>query len=79
MKRTGGGPSSGYVSTGFFGGKDLCSLFCEAVAEVRPSGLALGRVLLLWVTKTVGERRAVFLYCAIAIGCVVVPDRSPLN
>ena len=50
MKRTGGGPSSGYVSTGFFG------------------GLALGRMILLWVTKKVGQRRVVFLYSAIAIG-----------
>ncbi|KAG8824130.1 hypothetical protein FRC18_010586 [Serendipita sp. 400] len=44
-----GGPSSGYVSTGFFG------------------GLTLGRVALLWVNKTIGERRVIFIYTLIGI------------
>ncbi|KAH9478786.1 hypothetical protein JR316_0009247 [Psilocybe cubensis] len=42
----GGGPSSGYISSGFFGGK----------------------VILLWVNKTVGERRVMYLYSAICLG-----------
>ncbi|KAF9553571.1 MFS general substrate transporter [Agrocybe pediades] len=46
----GGGPSSGYISSGFFG------------------GLTVGRVILLWVNKTIGERRVMFLYAAIAFG-----------
>ncbi|KAF9475148.1 MFS general substrate transporter [Pholiota conissans] len=44
-----GGPSSGYVSSGFFG------------------GLTLGRVLLLWVNKKVGERLVLFIYATLAI------------
>ncbi|KAM6503464.1 MFS general substrate transporter [Amanita muscaria] len=31
-------------------------------------GLTLGRVVLLWVNKKVGERRVIFIYAAIAIG-----------
>ncbi|KAF8234579.1 MFS general substrate transporter [Tricholoma matsutake] len=50
----GGGPSSGYVSTGFF------------------SGLMFGRVALLWVNKTVGERRVLFIYALLAIGLELV-------
>lgn len=44
-----GGPFSGYISSGYWG------------------GIALGRVGLLWVNKLVGERRAIFLYCALTI------------
>ncbi|KAL0574334.1 hypothetical protein V5O48_007616 [Marasmius crinis-equi] len=49
-----GGPSSGYVSSGFFG------------------GLALGRVVLLWINALLGERNAMFLYAAIAISLELV-------
>ncbi|KAF8664605.1 hypothetical protein AX16_000705 [Volvariella volvacea WC 439] len=49
-----GGPSSGYISSGFFG------------------GLMLGRVLLLWVNKKIGERRALFLYSVLAIGYAMI-------
>ncbi|EPS95638.1 hypothetical protein FOMPIDRAFT_1132010 [Fomitopsis schrenkii] len=45
-----GGPSVGYISSGFFG------------------GLMLGRVLLLWVNKLVGERYVIFLYIFLTIG-----------
>ncbi|KAF9051744.1 MFS general substrate transporter [Panaeolus papilionaceus] len=45
-----GGPSSGYISSGFFG------------------GLTIGRVLLLWANKKVGEKRVVFLYALLSIG-----------
>ncbi|CAA7270200.1 unnamed protein product [Cyclocybe aegerita] len=44
-----GGPSSGYIASGFFG------------------GLALGRVILLWVNKKIGERRVLFLYGILSI------------
>jgi fucose permease len=44
-----GGPSAGYISSGFFG------------------GLTVGRVILLWVNKKIGERRVLFLYSALAI------------
>ena len=50
----GGGPSSGYVSTGFFGGKYLPVViplfFC---VELFSLGLTLGRVVLVEVTKKV--------------------------
>ncbi|KIY46714.1 MFS general substrate transporter [Fistulina hepatica ATCC 64428] len=54
IKVRGGGASSGYISSGFFG------------------GLMLGRVALLWVNKTVGERRALFMYSLSAIGLELV-------
>ncbi|PPQ74073.1 hypothetical protein CVT24_012943 [Panaeolus cyanescens] len=45
-----GGPSSGYISSGFFG------------------GLTVGRVLLLWVNKKIGERRVIYIYAVLSIG-----------
>jgi len=45
----GGGPSSGYISSGFWG------------------GIALGRVVLLWVNKKLGHRLAVLVYMLLAI------------
>lgn len=50
IEERGGGPSSGYISSGFFG------------------GLTLGRVILLWVNKAVGERLVVYLYAVLALG-----------
>ncbi|KAF8714701.1 tetracycline resistance protein, partial [Rhizoctonia solani] len=50
----GGGPSSGYISSGFFG------------------GLMLGRVVLLWVNKKIGERRVIYVYCFLCIGLELV-------
>ncbi|KJA21447.1 hypothetical protein HYPSUDRAFT_67788 [Hypholoma sublateritium FD-334 SS-4] len=44
-----GGSSSGFISSGFFG------------------GLCVGRILLLWVNKKVGERLVLFIYAGIAI------------
>ncbi|KIY70510.1 MFS general substrate transporter [Cylindrobasidium torrendii FP15055 ss-10] len=49
INERGGGPSAGYISSGFFG------------------GLTLGRLVLIWVSKKVGEHRVVFLYSFIAI------------
>ena len=51
-----GGPSSGYVSTGFFGGKyRIIPFFCPPCTELLffPLGLTLGRVILVEVTKKV--------------------------
>jgi fucose permease len=45
------GPSSGYVSAGFFG------------------GIMLGRVILLWVTEKIGERRVIYLYSFMILRC----------
>ncbi|KAI0031175.1 MFS general substrate transporter [Vararia minispora EC-137] len=50
----GGGPSAGYISSGFFG------------------GLALGRILLLQVTKKLGNRLAVLLYVLLAISLELI-------
>ena len=52
----GGGPSSGYVSTGFFGGKYLRTIpFVFLVLEhiFLKLGLTLGRVVMVEVTKKV--------------------------
>ena len=50
----GGGPSSGYVSTGFFGGKYLTiPLFLCLLNFFFSLGLTLGRVVLVEVTKKV--------------------------
>ncbi|KAI4517043.1 MFS general substrate transporter [Schizophyllum commune Loenen D] len=55
----GGGSSSGYLSSGFFG------------------GLALGRILLLWVNKWVGEKRVVMVYTLICIALEVTVWKIP--
>lgn len=54
MSERKGGTSSGYISSGFFG------------------GLAVGRILLLWVNKKVGEWRVLFIYASLAIGSVLL-------
>ena len=53
----GGGPSSGYVSTGFFGGEYLqvTSLFSCDERIFLYLGLTLGRVILVEVTKKVNN------------------------
>ena len=52
----GGGPASGYVSTGFFGGKRPVShLFFLAFEHNFSLGLTLGRVILVDVTKKVNS------------------------
>ncbi|KAI0332814.1 MFS general substrate transporter [Cubamyces sp. BRFM 1775] len=40
-------------------------------------GLMLGRVLLLWLNKKIGERRVVFIYCLLVIGLEVTVWRIP--
>jgi hypothetical protein len=49
----GGGPLSGYVSTGFFGGKYLVIPLLSSVKHIFQLGLTLGRVVLVAVTKKV--------------------------
>lgn len=52
----GGGLSSGYVSSGFFGGTIICITGISSHPEYPSlSGLMLGRVLLLWVNEKVGN------------------------
>ncbi|KAH9886433.1 MFS general substrate transporter [Cubamyces lactineus] len=40
-------------------------------------GLMLGRVLLLWLNKKIGERRVVFIYCVLVIGLEATVWRIP--
>ena len=52
----GGGPSSGYISAGFFGGKKLVSPEMNLTHDYLHFsfiGLTVGRVALLWVNKMV--------------------------
>ena len=50
-----GGPSSGYISSGFFGGKQhsQSSDLSTEKYERADAGLVLGRVALLWVNEKV--------------------------
>ena len=50
-----GGPSSGYISTGFFGGKHA-TIDVNAVDPIRTRGLTVGRVAFLWVNNKVFPR-----------------------
>jgi fucose permease len=61
INERGGGPASGYISSGFFG------------------GLMLGRVVLLWINKKIGERSVVFVYAALAITRVSSICCSPIT
>jgi hypothetical protein len=58
---------------------DISHLASLAVSKLSPhpisiksiilrAGLTVGRILLLWVNKRVGERRVMFVYTALAIG-----------
>ncbi len=49
----GGGASSGYISSGFFGGKQI-SVFFESRTD-ESIGLMLGRLVLLWVNQKVSS------------------------
>jgi fucose permease len=49
----GGGPSSGYVSAGFFGGTSFHNNIAPRFAKCRHVGLMIGRVALLWFNKMV--------------------------
>lgn len=50
-----GGPSSGYISTGFFGGKHAIINVNKSNSN-RTRGLTVGRVAFLWVNKKVSLR-----------------------
>jgi len=58
-QKRGGGHSSGYITSGFFG------------------GIALGRILLMWLNRKIGERRVVWLYITLAIGLEVTVWVTP--
>jgi hypothetical protein len=48
-----GGPSSGYISAGFFGGKFLMCCDVQTIGFQPHLGLTAGRVALLWVNAKV--------------------------
>ncbi|KAI5897112.1 MFS general substrate transporter [Schizophyllum commune H4-8] len=54
IDKRGGGPDSGYISSGFF------------------AGMMLGRLVLLWVNKKIGEWPVIFVYGLLAIGLELV-------
>ena len=43
------------------------------------AGLTVGRILLLWVNKKVGERRVMFMYAALAIGYDLIVCHHPCS
>ncbi|KAL1760221.1 major facilitator superfamily domain-containing protein [Schizophyllum commune] len=54
IDKRGGGPDSGYISSGFF------------------AGMMLGRLVLLWVNKKIGEWPVIFIYGLLAIGLELI-------
>lgn len=63
-----GGPNSGYISSGFFGGKHTVLTLQLRMSYQPPSGLTAGRVCLIWLNEMVGAKRIILIYGAIAIG-----------
>lgn len=49
----GGGPSSGYISAGFFGGMFSDYRNMHSFIQTSRSGMTIGRVALLWVNHKV--------------------------
>ncbi|KIP04727.1 hypothetical protein PHLGIDRAFT_129318 [Phlebiopsis gigantea 11061_1 CR5-6] len=65
-----GGASSGYISSGFFGGKYLDHSTLSIIL-ICSAGLMVGRILLLWLNRKIGERRVMFIYTVLAIALEV--------
>ena len=57
----GGGPSSGSISSGFFGGTCVLRFHFSPNEPCRVLGLTVGRVALLWVNKKVCPYPLVYL------------------
>lgn len=56
----GGGPSAGYIASGFWGGKQRVHIMYFTSNE--DSGLTVGRLALLWVNKKVYNRSFCFFF-----------------
>ena len=54
QRNRGGSASSGYVSSGYFAGMLYLTSLELALMARSPTGLMLGRTLLLWLNKKVG-------------------------
>lgn len=74
IRERSGGASSGYISSGFFGGEHPHKLFPSSFNSTHSGnwllGLTVGRILLLWLNKKIGERTALLLYAVVCIGYV---------
>ncbi|EJD07346.1 MFS general substrate transporter [Fomitiporia mediterranea MF3/22] len=77
QKHRGGGSSSGYVSTGFFGGTFFFLVQESIIRSVLAEGLTLGRVLLVWVDEKVGEHLIIYIYILAALGLELVVWLAP--
>ena len=78
----GGGPDSGYISSGFFGG-ECAGNIAMTLSLIHGAGLMMGRLVLLWLnakvrpldlplncltgSSQIGEWYAIFLYAILAI------------
>ena len=78
----GGGPDSGYISSGFFGG-ECAGNITTTLSLIYGAGLMMGRLVLLWLnakvrpldltpnclidSSQIGEWYAIFLYAILAI------------
>lgn len=64
----GGGPNSGYISAGFFGGWYLTMFaFIRLIRLIHLEGLTVGRMVLHYATRWIPERNTIFLYSALSI------------
>ena len=60
--------------------KSSLYLITSIKSIVLHAGLTVGRILLLWVNKKVGERRVMFVYAVLAIGYEHIhPPSFPLS
>lgn len=67
IRERGGGSSSGYISSGFFGGMFTIPSLAWYSYTSDVLGLTLGRICLMWLNKMVGEHRIIIVYSLIAI------------
>lgn len=64
-----GGPDSGYISSGYFGGVPRAFLFWTCDTNFLEA-LAVGRVILLPINSYFGERNVIYIYTLITLAYV---------
>ena len=65
-----GGPSAGYISSGFFGGTFQFTFFLKitkASLSILLPGLTFGRVALLWVNKLVNSHPRNLIFTSLTV------------
>ncbi|TCD71912.1 hypothetical protein EIP91_000044 [Steccherinum ochraceum] len=73
VDKRGGGASTGYVSSGLYGGKSPPILSLPSLSDrLSSEGVTVGRLVLIWFNKKIGERRAVVLYSLIALAMQLI-------